>query len=310
MAGDRWTFLVVRGEDDPVRQYSLSLRTIRLLGGVAALSVLAIVASTAILLSDAATRVQAHSLQARNQVLEEELSGFQARIGDLEQSLDRVASNDAHFRSLAGLEVIDPEVLEAGVGGPGLGSPENSPLWPTDPATTNSIFATGYDLSALERRARLLSESLEEATDSVLAHRNLLESTPSLLPTQGWLSSRFSQSRMHPVHNRPLPHEGVDISAPTGTPIMAAAKGRVVRSGWVVGYGLTVEIDHGYGFQTLYGHASKLIVQVGDEVLRGDVIAQVGSTGITTAPNLHYEVKVNGVAQDPSRFILPDYVRN
>lgn len=310
MAGDRWTFLVVRGEDDPVRQYSLSSRTMRILGAVGVLSVLAIVASSAILLSDGAMRVQARSLQARNQVLEDELSGFQNRMADLEQSLDRVASNDAHFRSLAGLEVIDPEVLEAGVGGPGLGSPEDSPLWSTDPATTKSIFATGYDLSALERRARLLSESLDEATDSVLAHRNLLESTPSLLPTQGWLSSRFSQSRMHPVHNRPLPHEGVDISAPTGTPIMAAAKGRVIRSGWVVGYGLTVEIDHGYGFRTLYGHASKLIVQVGDEVLRGDVIAQVGSTGITTAPNLHYEVKVNGMAQDPSRFILPDYVRN
>jgi len=310
MAGDRWTFLVVRGEDDPVRQYSVSSRTVRLLGGAVLASVVAIVASTAILLSDAAMRVQASSLEARNEVLEEELSDFQGRIAELEQSLDRVASNDAHFRSLAGLEIIDPEVLEAGVGGPGLGTPEMSSLWSTDSVTTKSIFATSYDLSALERRARLLAESLDEATDSVLAHRSLLESTPSLLPTQGWLSSRFSASRMHPVHNRPLPHEGVDFSAPTGTPIMAAAKGRVIRSGWVVGYGLTVEIDHGYGFRTLYGHASKLIVQVGDEVLRGDVIAQVGSTGITTAPNLHSEVKVNGVAQDPSRFILPDYVRN
>lgn len=310
MAGDRWTFLVVRGEDNPVRQYSLPSRTIRILCGVGIASVLAILASSAILLSDAAMRVQARNLEARNEVLEEELSHFQNRISGLEQTLDRVASNDAHFRNLAGLEIIDPEVLKAGVGGPGLGTPDTSPLWSTDSVTTKSIFATSYDLSALERRARLLSESLEEATDSVLAHRSLLESTPSILPTQGWLSSRFSQSRMHPVHNRPLPHEGVDISAPTGTPILAAAKGRVKRSGWIVGYGLTVEIDHGYGFTTLYGHASKLIAQVGDEVLRGDVIAQVGSTGITTAPNLHYEVKVDGVAQDPSRFILPDYVRN
>ena len=115
---------------------------------------------------------------------------------------------------------------------------------------------------------------------------------------------------MHPVHNRPLPHEGIDVSAPAGTPIFAAAKGRVIRSGWVVGYGLTVEIDHGFGFTTLYGHASKLIAAVGDEVTRGDVIAQVGSTGTTTAPNLHYEVKVSGIAQDPSLFILPDYIRN
>ncbi|MDH3269778.1 MAG: M23 family metallopeptidase [Gemmatimonadota bacterium] len=310
MAGDRWTFLVMRGQDDPVRQYSISARTIRFLVGVSAVSVVAVIASAAILATDAVVRLEAQNLEARNEVLEAELSDFQERIGDLEQTLDQVAANDAHFRNLAGLEIIDPEVLEAGVGGPGLGMPESSPLWATDPATTKSVFATSYDLSALERRARLLSESLDEATDSVLAHRNLLEATPSILPARGWLSSRFSQSRMHPVHNRPLPHEGVDISAPTGTPILAAAKGRVKRSGWIVGYGMTVEIDHGYGFTTLYGHASKLIAQVGDEVLRGDVIAQVGSTGITTAPNLHYEVKVNGVAQDPSRFILPDYVRN
>ncbi|MDX1648058.1 MAG: M23 family metallopeptidase [Longimicrobiales bacterium] len=310
MSGDRWTFLVVRGEDDPVRQYSLSPRALRVLAGAAVVATLAFVASTVILLGDGLHRLEARSLEARNQTLEEELTDFQSRIDDLERTLDRVAENDAHFRNLAGLEIIDPEVMQAGVGGPGLGMPEASPLWSTDPVTTKRIFATGYDLAALERRARLLSESLEEATDSVLAHRNLLESTPSILPTEGWLSSRFSQSRMHPVHNRPLPHEGVDISAPSGTPIMAAAKGRVVRSGWVVGYGLTIEIDHGYGFTTLYGHASKLIAQVGDEVTRGDVIAQVGSTGITTAPNLHYEVKVNGVAQDPSRFILPDHVRN
>ncbi len=310
MTGDRWTFLVVRGEDDPVQQYSLSTRSLRVFAAVSIVSTLAVVLSGLVLGTDALTRARARNLEARNEALEQELSVFQTRIQTLESTLDQVASNDAHFRNLAGLEIIDPEVLEAGVGGPGLGMPQTSDLWSTDSVTTKSIFATSYDLSALERRARLLSESLAEATDSVLAHQNLLESTPSILPTQGWLTSRFSQSRMHPVHNRPLPHEGIDVSAPTGTAIMAAAKGRVIRSGWVVGYGLTVAIDHGFGFSTLYGHASKLIAQVGDEVTRGEVVAQVGSTGITTAPNLHYEVKVNGVAQDPSEFILPDYVRN
>ncbi len=310
MAGDRWTFLVVRGDDDPVQQYTLTTSTLKWLAGGGAFAAVLVVAGALVLSAYSLQSARASNLAARNQVLEEELARFQGRMTELEGALDRVAANDAHFRSIAGLEVIDPEVLEAGVGGPGQGSPQTSPLWAVDSVTTKTIFATGYDLSALERRARLLAESLEEATDSALSHRELLESTPSILPTRGWLSSRFSFSRMHPVHNRPLPHEGIDISAPTGTPIFAAAKGRIIRSGWVVGYGLTVEIDHGFGLRTLYGHASKLIAQVGDEVTRGDVIAQVGSTGITTAPHLHYEVKVNGVAQDPVAFILPDYVRN
>lgn len=310
MTGDRWTFLVMRGQGDPVQQYSLSSRTLKLLAGAGIVAVMTVVTSGAVIGTGTLDRMNTRNLEVHNDALAAELVQFQSRIADLESSLDRVAENDAQFRNLAGLEVIDPEVLQAGVGGPGLGVPESSPLWRTDSLATKEIYATGYDLSALERRARLLSESLAEATDSVQAHRELLESTPSILPTRGWLTSRFSQSRMHPVHNRPLPHEGIDVSAPTGTPIAAAAKGRIIRSGWVVGYGLTVEIDHGFGFTTLYGHASKLIAQVGDEVSRGQVVAQVGSTGITTAPNLHYEVKVNGVAQDPSGFILPDYIRN
>jgi len=83
-----------------------------------------------------------------------------------------------------------------------------------------------------------------------------------------------------------------------------------VRAGWAVGYGLTVEIDHGFGFSTLYGHASKLISQIGQEVKRGEMIAQVGSTGISTSSHLHYEVRVNGKAEDPTMYILPATLSN
>jgi len=310
MTGDRWTFLVVRDEDSPVKQYSISTRRLRgvlIAASVVTVAVLGIVLSSGI---EGLARVEAQRLRSQNRALQAELARFDQRMQDLETTLDQVATNDANFRSIAGLEVIDPEVLQAGVGGPGLGSPETSSLWVVDSAAAESVFAAGYDLSALERRARLLSESLEEATDSVLAHRELLESTPSILPTAGWLTSRFSQARMHPIHNRPLPHEGVDIAAPTNTPIFAAAKGRVLRAGWVVGYGLAVEIDHGFGYSTLYGHASSLIVQPGQEVVRGEMIARVGSTGISTSSHLHYEVRVNGVPEDPTTYILPETITN
>lgn len=310
MTGDRWTFLVVRGENSPVTQYSISTKRLRaalIAASLVAVTVLGVVLSSGI---EGLARIEAQRLRAQNRELAAELARFDGRMQELESTLDQVAQNDASFRSIAGLEVIDPEVLQAGVGGPGLGSPEASPLWAVDSAAAKTTFAAAYDLSALERRARLLSASLEEATDSVLAHRSLLESTPSILPTAGWLSSRFSQARMHPIHNRPLPHEGVDIAAPTNTPIFAAAKGRVVRAGWVVGYGLAVEIDHGFGYSTLYGHASSLIVQTGQEVLRGELIARVGSTGISTSSHLHYEVRVEGVPVDPTTYILPETITN
>jgi murein DD-endopeptidase MepM/ murein hydrolase activator NlpD len=271
---------------------------------------LVLVGAAFTVLFDGYTRLSARNLETRNESLRAELQRFQSRVDGLESTLGAVADNDARFRSIAGLESIDPEVMQAGVGGPGLGTPETYPLWSVDSTASKTAFAVSYDLNALERRAKLLSESLSEATDSVLAHRDLLESTPSILPTAGWISSSYSESRMHPIHNRPLPHPGLDISAIKGTSILAAAKGRVIRSGWVVGYGLTIEIDHGYGYTTLYGHSSQLVAQRGQEVRRGDIIAQVGSTGIATSAHLHYEVHMNGVAQNPANFILPDQVRN
>jgi len=309
MIGDRWTFLLVRDGHSTVKQYSLSSRLLRILVGGGLVAALILIAYAVTIGVDGYARLQSAQLDTRNTVLQDELQQFRTRVDHLESTLNHIAQNDARFRSIAGLESIDSEVLQAGIGGPGLVGPEAHSLWTIDPSISENLFEVSYDLNQLERRARLLSSSLEEATDSVLAHRDLLESTPSILPTPGWLSSSYSESRMHPIHNRPLPHPGVDISAPKGTSIYAAAKGRVIRAGWVVGYGLTIEIDHGFGYVTLYGHASELVASQSEEVQRGDVIARVGSTGIATSPHLHYEVRVQGIAQNPANFILPEYVR-
>ena len=309
MIGDRWTFLLVRDGHSTVKQYSLSSRLLRILVGGGLVAALILIAYAVTIGVDGYARLRSAQLDTRNTVLQDELQQFRTRVDHLESTLNHIAQNDARFRSIAGLESIDSEVLQAGVGGPGLVGPEAHSLWTIDPSISENLFEVSYDLNQLERRARLLSSSLAEATDSVLAHRDLLESTPSILPTPGWLSSSYSESRMHPIHNRPLPHPGVDISAPKGTSIYAAAKGQVIRAGWVVGYGLTIEIDHGFGYVTLYGHASELVASQNEEVQRGDVIARVGSTGIATSPHLHYEVRVQGIAQNPANFILPEYVR-
>ena len=309
MIGDRWTFLLVRDGHSTIKQYALSSRRLQVLVGGGLLAAIILIGYALTLGVDGYARLRSAQLDTRNTVLQDELQEFQMRVDHLESTLNQIAQNDARFRSIAGLESIDSEVLQAGVGGPGLVGPEAHSLWTIDPSISENLFEVSYDLNQLERRARLLSSSLEEATDSLLAHRDLLESTPSILPTPGWLSSSYSESRMHPIHNRPLPHPGVDISAPKGTSIYAAAKGKVIKAGWIVGYGLTIEIDHGFGYVTLYGHASELVASQGEEVQRGDVIARVGSTGIATSPHLHYEVRVQGIAQNPANFILPEYVR-
>ena len=304
MTGDRWTLLLLKGEESPVRQYSISRRTVHFaIGGVTALF-FGVGGLSMAMGMDGTARLRARSLAEKNEALAGELVRIQSKVEGLEGRLGDLSEKGAELRALAGLDAIEEDILAVGVGGPGLSTPESNPLYGLDEKLGETAFAVTYDLNALERRARLLSLSLAEATDSLEAHHDLLESTPSILPTSGLLSSVFSQRRYHPIHHRPLPHEGVDISAPKGTAIMAAAKGVVRRAGWYAGYGLMVEIDHGYGFSTRYGHASKVLVRVGQTVERADVVAQVGSTGIATSSHLHYEVRVNGQPQNPLNYVL------
>ena len=117
------------------------------------------------------------------------------------------------------------------------------------------------DLNALIRRANLLASSFEEASDSLASHSQRLAATPSIMPTQGWLTSAFSSMREHPILHIARPHEGIDVTAPMGSPIEAPAAGVVTDAGWESGYGNTVTIDHGYGIVTKFAHASKLLVR-------------------------------------------------
>ena len=266
--------------------------------------VLTVTALSMILALNGSARYDVLKLQRQKSLLSDEIEEIQGRVAQMEESIDVLIDKDESFRLLAGLDVIDEEIFEVGVGGPGILTPESSPLWVEDPVAAAVTFATSYDILALERRAQLLSESLSEAMDSLQAHHDLLRSTPSISPTDGPITSRFSHARMHPIYDKALPHEGIDLHAPEGTAILATAKGVVSYKGWRTGYGNTIEIDHGFGYMTRYAHASKFLVERGQAVERGMAIAQVGQTGTATAEHVHYEIWVGGRAMDPQDYIL------
>ena len=144
---------------------------------------------------------------------------------------------------------------------------------------------------------------IHELDQHLLDKDSFLHSTPTLMPANGHLTSNYGP-RMSPYAGRIKMHEGLDIGASIGTPIVAPADGVVTFSGPKPGFGNFVQIDHGYGIETIFGHASTLSVKKGQKVTRGDKIATVGNTGYSTGPHVHYEVRVNGTPVDPLYYVL------
>lgn len=144
---------------------------------------------------------------------------------------------------------------------------------------------------------------VHELDQHLLDKESFLRSTPTLMPTNGHLTSNYGP-RMSPYAGRIKMHEGLDIGASSGTPIIAPADGVITFSGPKPGFGNFVQIDHGYGVETIFGHASSLSVKKGQKVARGDKIATVGNTGYSTGPHVHYEVRVNGTPVDPLYYVL------
>lgn len=158
-------------------------------------------------------------------------------------------------------------------------------------------------LEQLRTTTRLEEMQQEELLATLRSNQGFFASTPSIWPTDGWVTSDFGYRRS-PFTDRREFHKGLDIAGPSGTPIYATAKGRVIASGRDGAYGLTVTLDHGAGIVTNYAHLQSIAVKDDQSVSRGELIGFMGSSGRSTGPHLHYEVRLNGIPVDPMRYIL------
>lgn len=169
---------------------------------------------------------------------------------------------------------------------------------------------TNYSTLVIKIDEAVKDSMLKEQTviqlwESLSDSQSLLASTPSIRPARGPIGSRFGY-RLDPINGKMRMHAGLDIVVSPGTPVRAPADGVVSFSGWDDYYGKLVSIDHGYGVLTRYAHNSQIYVQVGQKVSKYDVISATGSTGRSTGPHLHYEVRVNGVPVNPLNYILDE----
>jgi murein DD-endopeptidase MepM/ murein hydrolase activator NlpD len=305
MAKRRWTLVLVPHGAEPSRIVEVSYGVLRVAASAAAGFLVLVLLAGYATVSHTTDLSRTARLQQENETLAREIGELNGRLSTLADTLTRISQRDARIRVLANLEPIDPQVQAAGIGGPagvtGLGLAGMTGI-------ARRSAEVRIDLSALIRRANLLASSFKEAADSLAYHSARLAATPSIMPTQGWLSSAFSSMRAHPILHTARPHEGIDVTAPMGSPIEAPAAGIVTDAGWESGYGNTVTIEHGFGIETKFAHASKLLVRTGQRVSRGQRIALVGNSGLATGPHLHYEVHVKGRPVDPLKYVLPDGV--
>ncbi len=217
----------------------------------------------------------------------------------LSEDLQENEEQAAHVSSLGNILSYQPVEFEIG----GLGGVDTRLL-------RDDAFSLAKSMQQELRKMREVipaqREGMETLEESVREYNEMVAATPNIWPLadngNSYISSGFG-SRRDPFTGRQAFHEGVDIAVWYGTPVLATAEGVVTYAGWRTGYGYTVDIDHGYGFKTRYAHNGEVLVSVGQEVKRGDVIAKSGNSGRSTGPHLHYEVHVNGVPKNPLEFI-------
>ncbi|MBB4284964.1 M23 family metallopeptidase [Roseospira goensis] len=258
------------------------------------------------------TRFDDFELEMRKTVLQRDLAleenqALTRRVNDLEDLVIEMETAQAalldHFGAVAQTRIADIEGSLAEVGldidsmleamtTAGDGDGKGGPFVPADLPI--------LDKPVLKESVTLLNTHV----DRLDALRDLTEHLPLTRPVlSGYrLSSPFGVRR-DPINGRLARHEGQDFSAPPGTPVVAPAAGKVVYAGWRGRYGRTIEISHGLGLTTLYAHLSKITVETGESVSRGDLIGQVGNSGRSTGPHLHYEIRVKGTPRNPAKFM-------
>jgi murein DD-endopeptidase MepM/ murein hydrolase activator NlpD len=228
----------------------------------------------------------------KDRFLKENLNAMAVRIGELQAQILRLEALGERVAGLAGVKTSDLNFKEP---------PARGGVAPTL-SKELSVSELAQEIGKVAAQMDGRSDALNLIESELMNQRIRGKLLPTSQPVDGFNGSGFGL-RLDPFTGRSAMHQGIDFNAPPGTPIYAAAGGVVTAAEIHPGFGNMVDIDHGNELLTRYAHASKLFVKAGDIVKRGQKIAEVGSTGRSTGPHLHFEVHVRGVAQDPMKFL-------
>lgn len=241
-------------------------------------------------------------LQAENLILKKKLDEYASSFNEFDKKLNNISEKNNELRLITNLQPISNEERKLGSGG--------SIFENFNPSTNNDLKSLLETLDSYSEKLSLKMDfelnNYGEIKRKLDNNIRLFDAIPAINPTTGPIGDRFGM-RMHPILKIKRMHSGLDIVANTGTKVYAPGGGTVDFVGYRGGYGLTVEIDHGFGYRTIYAHLKKALIKKGVKVKRGDEIALSGQSGqLATGPHLHYEVRHNGIALNPRNFIYDD----
>jgi murein DD-endopeptidase MepM/ murein hydrolase activator NlpD len=281
----RHTLILVRSGGSEVARWEVTGRRVATwLGGAAAIAGLAALSGW-LWLAARADRVELQELRQENVALRDVNGGFEKRLAGLNERLADSEDRTRKLAIVAGVESLGGG-RELGAGG--------------ELVAARSL---GDAFGGLEDRAGTLADSIDRVEAKVAENFQLLSSSPSIWPVGGLLSSGFGWRR-DPLTGQRAFHDGVDISAAPGRPVVSAASGVVAKVLQYGGLGRAVYVSHGFGVTTVYGHLSRVLVKPGQRVERGDSVGLVGNTGRSTGYHLHYEVQHEGRATNPLPYLL------
>ena len=299
-----YTLIVVPDDDSPVNRYRVPQRVLVQVGAVAVFALGLVVAACAHYLQVARDAAENRILRDENLSLRGQLKMVRQRVDHIGTTLDRVERFDQKLRALT----LGPDSERGLAIGPTSPPPE-VPSGATPPVARASSSDNPRVLSSrldkLSVAANRQEQSLQELTEYFQDQKSLLASVPSVWPARGWVTSDFGQ-RLDPYTADRMMHAGMDIAAEPGKPIYAPSNGTVTFAGPEGNYGNVIVLDHGYGIKTRFGHLAEMLVKPGDRVKRGEQVGSVGNTGRSTGPHVHYEVRVNGIPQNPRQFLLEE----
>ncbi|MBO9665827.1 MAG: M23 family metallopeptidase [Bdellovibrio sp.] len=328
------TLFIVSNQTGKTRKLVLSAAWLKAISFISAVVIIIFAAGMVDYFGLLLQAMENKRLKAENAQLVKQFQIVESKVSALENSLERVKTFTTKLKLITNVDAED-RITKLTMGpkpAPGQPVEEYEPMEARDDGEAltqqDQVFANKKPLNdqigelanetadkdyaslviridKAVKETQLKEQSVIDLWESLSERQSLLNATPNIKPSKGWITSRFGY-RTSPFTGKTTLHAGLDIAAAPGSPIYAPADGVVIFASYDEGYGKLVSIDHGFGVTTRFGHMSQIYVQVGQRINKWDVIGAVGNTGRSTGPHCHYEVRINGTPVDPINYILDE----